>query len=67
VLSRRTAHPKMNPWAWAHRDITYDPDTCAKSLDILRRTCLIGFSERWPPAMEKLRAKSFTRPPGTAG
>jgi dTDP-4-amino-4,6-dideoxygalactose transaminase len=67
VLSRRTAHPKMNPWAWAHRDITYDPDICAKSLDILRRTCLIGFSERWPPAMEKLRAKGFTRPPGTSG
>lgn len=47
ILSKRTAHPKLNPWAWAHREISYDETTCAKTLDILRRTCRVALAESW--------------------
>jgi dTDP-4-amino-4,6-dideoxygalactose transaminase len=61
ILSRRTSHPKLNPWAWANRDITYSADTCARSLDILRRTCLVPLGERWPTALVRQRAYRYTQ------
>ncbi len=48
ILNRRTAHPMLNPWAWANREVTYDATTCAATLDILRRTCRFHISPRWP-------------------
>lgn len=59
ILAKRTHHPKLNPWVWAQREIEYAPDMCARTLDILDRTCRIPlglnyaapvmryFSERW--------------------
>jgi dTDP-4-amino-4,6-dideoxygalactose transaminase len=57
ILARRTAHPKLNPWSWAHRDITYSPETCARTLDILKRTCRIRLSENWPTPVARLKAR----------
>lgn len=65
IMERRTAHPKMNPWAWAHRDITYSPDTCARSLDILRRTCRIRLSEKWPTVVARRKARWLVQPLST--
>lgn len=48
VLARRTFHPKMNPWNWAKRDITYSPDMCARTLDILDRTCVVNLGLEFP-------------------
>jgi hypothetical protein len=59
ILARRTAHPAMNPWAWAHRDITYDSSTCARTLDIMRRSCRIHLSTRLPaPIVRWIAARS---------
>jgi dTDP-4-amino-4,6-dideoxygalactose transaminase len=63
IMSRRTAHPKMNPWAWAHRDITYDASTCSRTLDILRRTCRFHISPRWPlPAVHWMAGHVWAAP-----
>lgn len=81
IMEQRTSHPKFNPWAWANREITYTPDMCARTLDILRRTCRIGLGERWPvPVMRyaarrlatsgrltSINAKSHQRVVGAAG
>ncbi len=55
ILSKRTFHPKMDPWAWAKRDIEYTPDMCARSLDILSRTCRISLEGRAPLPLFKRR------------
>lgn len=48
ILSKRTFHPKLNPWAWAQRPIEYNVDMCARTLDILERTCRINLGEQYP-------------------
>jgi dTDP-4-amino-4,6-dideoxygalactose transaminase len=48
ILAKRTFHPKMNAWAWAKRPIDYSPDMCARTLDILDRTCVINLGLRYP-------------------
>lgn len=55
ILSKRVVHPKMDPWAWAKRDIDYTPDMCARSLDILSRTCRISLEGRAPLFLYKRR------------
>lgn len=55
ILSQRTFHPKMNPWNWAQRPIEYTPDMCARSLDILERTCRIDLGGRAPTMLLKKR------------
>lgn len=62
VMERRTAHPKMNPWAWANRDVTYSMDSCARSLDILRRTCRIRLSEQWPTLVARRKSRWLAQP-----
>ncbi len=62
IINRRTAHPKMDPWAWADRDITYDASTCARTLDILRRSCRIHLSARWPSPVVRWKAKRLVAP-----
>lgn len=41
VLSRRFAHPKLDPYVWAGRDEAISEETCPKTLDILARTCSV--------------------------
>lgn len=48
ILTQRTFHPKMNPWKWAKRDITYSPDMCTRTLDILERTCVVNLGLKYP-------------------
>ncbi len=55
IMSQRTFHPKMSPWAWAQRRIEYTPDMCARSLDILSRTCRIDLGGRGPAMMFRKR------------
>lgn len=58
ILQKRTFHPKMNPWAWAKREITYSPDMCARTLDILDRTCIVTLGMRYPtPLMARVARK----------
>lgn len=46
----------MTPFNWAHRKIEYDAETCARSLDIMRRSCRIGFSYDEPLSSVRRRA-----------
>jgi dTDP-4-amino-4,6-dideoxygalactose transaminase len=55
ILSQRAFHPKMSPWAWAQRKIEYTPDMCARTLDILERTCRIDLGGRAPTFLLKKR------------
>ncbi len=55
ILNKHTFHPKMNPWNWAHREIDYSEKTCARTLDILQRTCRINLGSRLPLPLFKRR------------
>lgn len=59
ILQKRTFHPKMNPWAWAKRDISYSPDMCARTLDILDRTCIVTLGLRYPTPLMALIARKL--------
>lgn len=61
ILSKRTAHPKMNAWNWAQRDISYEPDSCARTLDILGRSCRITLAQRFPSVISRLLAHHLAR------
>lgn len=41
ISSGATAHPKMDPYAWAKRDVRMRHDSCPETLKILERTCEI--------------------------
>lgn len=62
IVAKRTFHPKMNPWAWAHREIDYSPDACARSLQVLGRACRVWLGQRYPAAIVKLAAKRIAMP-----
>jgi dTDP-4-amino-4,6-dideoxygalactose transaminase len=61
VLTQRTFDDRMNPYKWAHRDITYSADECASTLNILERTCHVSLGARYPVALMRLRAKMLLR------
>jgi dTDP-4-amino-4,6-dideoxygalactose transaminase len=64
ILEKRTFHPKMNPWAWAKREIEYSADMCERTLDILKRSCRVALGERYPvPVVRYLAQKFRTRGP----
>ena len=56
ILCQRTFNRKMNPWDWAQRDIQYHEDMCAKTLDILKRTCRVGLTDRYPAFAARMKA-----------
>lgn len=62
ILKKRMAHPALDPWAWATRDVSYDRTTCARTLDILKRTCRFHISPRWPMPALWYRARGWTGP-----
>jgi dTDP-4-amino-4,6-dideoxygalactose transaminase len=61
VLTQRTFHPRMNPYKWANREITYSAEMCSKTLDILERTCRVSLGAEYPIAFTKLRAKKLLK------
>lgn len=65
IINQRTAHPKLNPWAWAHRRLSYDAGTCARTLSIMRRSCRLHVSASWPQPAMRFVAKALYRPSST--
>ena len=51
----------MNPYKWAHREITYTADECSSTLNILERTCHVSLGAQYPVALVRLRAKMLLR------
>jgi dTDP-4-amino-4,6-dideoxygalactose transaminase len=59
LLNQTAFHPKMNPYRWAHRKITYSKDMCARSLDIMARTCHVRFAYNTPLPQIRRVAKAL--------
>ncbi len=59
VMQKRSFDPRMNPFDWARREITYSPDMCARTLDILGRTCQISIPYRVPLALVRRRTRQM--------
>ncbi len=57
ILCQRTFHSKMNPWDWAKRPIEYHEDMCAKTLDILKRSCRVNLAARYPTFAACIKAE----------
>jgi dTDP-4-amino-4,6-dideoxygalactose transaminase len=50
VLSRVSVHPKLDPYAWAARDVRISEKSCPTTLEILARTCNIALFPDVPMA-----------------
>lgn len=61
IMTQRTFHERMNPWKWAHRDITYSNDMCSKTLDILARTCRVSLGPQYPEIVMRMRANMLLK------
>lgn len=61
IMTQRTFHDRMNPWKWAHRDITYSNDMCSKTLDILARTCRVALGAQYPEVVMRMRANMLLK------
>lgn len=48
ILEKRSFHPRMNPWSWANFAADPVAADCARTLDILRRTCSISVDPNVP-------------------
>jgi dTDP-4-amino-4,6-dideoxygalactose transaminase len=48
LLTKRSAHPALNPYDWAHREISYPHDCCPETLSILSHTCSLGLAPELP-------------------
>lgn len=62
IISKRTFHPAMNPWAWARRDIDYGPEVCARSIEILSRACRVALGQKYPGPLMRVVAERITQP-----
>jgi dTDP-4-amino-4,6-dideoxygalactose transaminase len=60
ILTKQTVNPRMNPWNWAQRPIEYDIEMCAKTLDILGRSCRIRLGEQYPLFVMRYIAKRLS-------
>jgi dTDP-4-amino-4,6-dideoxygalactose transaminase len=61
VLEQRVVHRNMNPYAWAHREMDYSPEACARSLDILKRTCRVSLGEQYPLLLMQHLARKMAK------
>ena len=61
VLSRRSFHPKMDPYAWANREIAHRVEDYARTLDILARTCRVALGAQYPLPVMQLRRRALRR------
>ncbi|MGD2131279.1 MAG: aminotransferase class I/II-fold pyridoxal phosphate-dependent enzyme [Maricaulaceae bacterium] len=61
LFTKRSFHPKMDPYAWAHREIEYSPDMCKRTLGILERTCRINLGAEYPAAVMAFLAKRLVQ------
>jgi dTDP-4-amino-4,6-dideoxygalactose transaminase len=61
VLARRPVHPKLDPYAWAHRPVRITPECCPRTLDVLARTCAIELRPDLPTAVYRALAMRFSR------
>jgi dTDP-4-amino-4,6-dideoxygalactose transaminase len=59
ILAQRTFDARMDPYKWAHREITYTAEMCSKTLDLLERTCYVSLGPQYPLALIRLQAKAL--------
>jgi dTDP-4-amino-4,6-dideoxygalactose transaminase len=58
VRSRRTFHPRFDPYAWAERaDGAIEPGTCPATPQILARSCVIRLVPHVPEAATRMYAR----------
>lgn len=61
IMERRSFHPRMNAWQWANREISYSANMCARTLDLLSRSCSITLGHQYPMALMKYFANGHAR------
>jgi dTDP-4-amino-4,6-dideoxygalactose transaminase len=61
VLNQQSFDDRMNPFKWAHREITYSAEMCLPTLDILERTCRVSLGAQYPLVVMQMRAKMLLK------
>lgn len=61
ILAKRPPHPRMNPYEWAAGSIDYTPQTCARTLDILARTCRLNLGQQYPKLLMRVLTQRLAK------
>ena len=61
ILAKRSAHPALDPYKWAHREIDYPLDGCPATLDILARSCTVELAPEIPTPAFRILARRMVR------
>lgn len=56
IMDRRMAHPGLDPWHWAEVSAERDLNACPRTLDLLRRSCVVNLMTRLPLPAARLIA-----------
>jgi dTDP-4-amino-4,6-dideoxygalactose transaminase len=59
LLNQRTFDDRMNPFRLSGSTVTYPRDACARTLEILERTCKIALGAEFPLPIVYARAKQI--------
>ncbi|NMH96222.1 DegT/DnrJ/EryC1/StrS family aminotransferase [Pseudonocardia sp. K10HN5] len=61
VLARNPHHPRLDPYAWAHREFDHGPRSCPETLGILARTCTVELAPELPTPAFRMLARGLAR------
>lgn len=59
ILNRRMSHPGFSPWEWIGGSNGPAPDSCPKSLDLLRRSCAVNAMPDAPLPLVRYMARKL--------
>ena len=62
ILAKRSAHPGMDPYAWAHRAVDYPVDSCPVTLDVLAHTCTVELAPEIPTPVFRQQVRRLAQP-----
>ncbi|WJR81419.1 aminotransferase class I/II-fold pyridoxal phosphate-dependent enzyme [Bradyrhizobium sp. NP1] len=61
IFAQRSFNPRIDPYKWAHREITYSAEMCSRTLDILERTCYVSLGPQYPAPVIWMQARTLAR------
>jgi dTDP-4-amino-4,6-dideoxygalactose transaminase len=61
IFAQRSFNPRIDPYKWANREITYSAEMCRRTLDILERTCYVSLGPQYPVPLIWLQARALAR------
>jgi dTDP-4-amino-4,6-dideoxygalactose transaminase len=64
IHARTPVHPRLDPYAWAEREVDHGPGSCPNTLRILARSCAVELAPELPTPAFRVLARRTSAEPG---